>query len=255
MATVLSERVEGNVRRIALARPGARNAVDLTICRDLEQAVRAAIADPDARSILLTGEGPHFCAGGNLGFMRNMDANALEAYHASTLDLVRLLAGSPKPTIAAVRGACAGGGVGFALSCDYLLAARSAYFSIQFSRIGLVPDTGVLHFLANRIGRQATRRLLLEDRRVTGEEAARLGICDGLVADDAFEAESLSLARRMAQQPPLAYRQTKWLLDRVDGPLDAFLDNELAAAAPCLGSAEFEEGIAAFLEKRAPRFR
>jgi enoyl-CoA hydratase/carnithine racemase len=254
METIKVERRDGGVLRIALDRPQVLNAIDRTMRLELEDALKDAIADPSVRSIVLASEGPHFSAGGDIGFMQGMDADAIRSYHRDILGFVRLLAGSPKPTVALVRGACAGGAVGFAMCCDYLIASTTAYFSLQFMRIGLVPDMGALYFLAQRVGAQKMRRIILEDRIVRADEADELGLCDKLIDDALLDTDGLAIAQRLGELAPQAFRQTKWLIRRTEGDFERFLDDELTAANPCVGGPEFIEGSAAFFEKRKPRF-
>ncbi|MCZ4341989.1 enoyl-CoA hydratase-related protein [Sphingomonadaceae bacterium G21617-S1] len=254
MEAMTSDRVEGGVQRIAMARPHAMNAIDLAMRHEFEAAMLAATADPDVRTIIVTGQGTHFSAGGDIPFLQSMNAAQFKEYHRDVLGLVRAIALCPKPTIASVRGACAGGGFGFALGCDYLLASQTAYFSAQFLRIGLVADMGTGYFLAHRLGGHKARKLLLDNRIVKAEEAATIGLCDELHADETLDGETLRLARRLAELPPRAVRQTKWLMRQAEGSFERFLDAEMTAGAECLGGEEFIEGTNAFFEKRAPRF-
>ncbi|MBB5048076.1 enoyl-CoA hydratase/carnithine racemase [Rhodopseudomonas rhenobacensis] len=255
MDALKSDRVVDGVQRIAMARPQLMNAMDGVMRREFEAAVADATADPEVRAIIITGDGAHFSAGGDIAFLQGMSTAQLHEYHRAALGLVRVLALCPKPTIASVRGACAGGGFGFALCCDYLVASRTAAFSAQFLRIGLVPDMGIGYFLTHRLGAHQARKLLLDNRVVKAEQAAALGLCDALHADEALDGETLLLAQQLAALPPRAVRQTKWLMRHAEGSLTHFLDAEMTAAAECLGSEEFTEGTRAFFEKRAPRFR
>jgi len=250
---VRTEDLGFGVWRIVIARPQARNAIDDEVHRGLEQALDRAVADRSVRAVILAGEGAHFSAGGDITFLQRLDRAGFLAFHRDTLSLVRKLAGFPKPLVASVRGACAGGSVGFALCADYLVASRTAYFGVQFMRIGLTPDMGTLYFLHQRLGKRA-HQLVLDDRLVGAEEAAALGLCDKLVEDDALDTESTALAIRLAALAPKAFRQTKWLFRRTEGEFERFLNDEMTAAADCLGSSEFIEGTRAFFEKRAPQF-
>jgi enoyl-CoA hydratase/carnithine racemase len=250
---VRTEDLDFGVRRIVIARPQARNAIDDEVRRWLERELDCAVADSGVRAVILAGEGAHFSAGGDITFLQTLDRAGFLAFHRDALALVRKLANFPKPLIASVRGACAGGGVGFALCADYLVASRTAYFGVQFMRIGLTPDMGVLYFLRQRLGNGA-RRLILDDRLVRAEEAAALGLCDRLVEDDALDGACVELATRLGALAPKAFRQTKWLYRRTEGEFESFLNDEMTAAADCLGSPEFIEGTRAFFEKRAPRF-
>ena len=134
----------------------------------------------------------------------------------------------------------------------YLVASRTAYFGIQLMRIGLTPDMGALYFLHQRLGKGHTSDL--EDRLVRAEEAAQVGLCDKLVEDNALDSECIALATHLAALAPKAFRQTKWLFRRTEGEFERFLNDEMTAAAQCLGSSEFVEGTRAFFEKRSPQF-
>lgn len=254
MEVLKSERLEGGVQRVSINRPQSMNAIDGEVERLFKAAMASASDDPGVRAVIITGEGPHFSAGGDLPFLQSMGAEELRGYHRGALALVRAIALCPKPTIASVRGACAGGAFGFALACDYLLASETAYFSAQFLRIGLVPDMGVVYFAAHRIGGHRARKFLLDNKTVKAEEAAAIGLCDTLHADDALDEETLRLASRLALLPPRAVRQTKWLTREAEGNFKLFLGSEIEAVADCLGGEEFLEGTAAFFEKRSPRF-
>jgi len=254
MEALRSERLESGVQRIALNRPQVMNAIDGEMERSFKAAMVSAADDRDVRAVIITGEGPHFSAGGDLPFLQSMSAQDLRDYHRGALELVRAIALCPKPTIASVRGACAGGAFGFALGCDYLLASQTAYFSAQFLRIGLVPDMGVAYFAAHRLGGHKARKFLLDNRTVKAEEAAAIGLCDELHADEALDTETLRVASRLAALPPRAVRQTKWLTREAEGSLKRFLGSEIEAVADGLGGEEFIEGTAAFFEKRLPRF-
>ncbi len=254
MSVLRSERIDRGVHRIAMSRPRVMNAIDAAMRVEFQAAMADASADPEVRAIIVTGEGDHFSAGGDIPFMLSMDAAQFQKYHRDVLGLVRAIALCPKPTIAAVRGACAGGAFGFALACDYLVASETVYFSAQFLRIGLVADMGTGYFLAHRIGAHRARRLLLDNRVVRAAEAAALGLCDAVHADEALDGEVALQAQRLAGLPPLAVRQTKWLMREAEGHLVRFLEAEMSAASACLGGDEFLEGTSAFLAKRQPDF-
>ena len=253
MGSISCEDLEEGVRRIAVARPEARNAITPSVRDELAMAIDHATQDHAVRAVILTAEGPNFSVGGDIDFLRSLDRPSLLAFHRDSLGLVRKLAAFPKPLVAAVRGACAGGSVGFALCADYLVISGTAFFGIQFMRIGLTPDMGVVYLLKQRLGRQAYR-MILDDQLIRAKEAKEIGLCDLLVDDASLEIETLALAKRLAKMAPLAFRQTKWLMSRANGDFDRYLDEEMSAAADCFGSAEFTEGMRAFLEKRTPRF-
>ena len=255
MEAMRSDDLGDGIQRITMARPRAMNAIDRTMRDEFAAAMTAIAEDPRVRAVVITGQGPHFSAGGDIHFLQAMTPVQVTAYHRETLELVRLIALCPKPTIASVRGACAGGALGFALCCDYLLASRTAKFSAQFLRIGLVADMGIGFLLTRRLGAHHARRFLLDNRSVDAAVAEALGLCDEVHPDEVLDDATLSLGRRLSALPPRAVRQTKWLMRQAEGNFARFLEDELRAASECLGSEEFAEGTAAFLEKRAPRFQ
>jgi len=240
--------------RVVLDRAGARNAIDLAMRDALLSTLREVMADNDVRAVILTGAGGHFSAGGDIGWMQTMAGEEFLAYHRDTLEIVRLLAQAPKPLVAAVEGACAGGGAGFALAADHMVMGRGTRFGVPFLRIGLVPDMGAAWLLARRVGWQRARRLVQEASIIDGIEAEWLGIADEVVEDARVQDKAVERAQYLATLPPGAFAQTKWLFNRADTDLDTFLQAELAAQAPCLTGAEFAEGCAAFLAKRQPKF-
>ncbi|MBI4697126.1 MAG: enoyl-CoA hydratase/isomerase family protein [Gammaproteobacteria bacterium] len=249
------ERRAAGVSAIVLARPERLNALHGPSIAALASALAALAEDRDTRAVILSAEGPHFSAGGDLDWMSAEDGRALHDYHGAVVASVRALVTFPKPVVAVVRGACAGGAVGFALGADYVIAARDAFFGVQFLRIGLVPDCALTTLLARRVGLQRAKRLVLDDRRIDAAEAATLGLVDLLSAPDALDAEALQLATRLAHLPRQAFARTKGLFERTAGALDTLLEDERTAQAVCLGSDEFAEGVAAFRARRAPEFR
>lgn len=242
------------VARITLSRPEKMNAIDVVMRDELAASLDKVLADPNARAIILTGAGGNFSAGGDIDWMLRQTEDYKLAYHRETMGFVGRLAKSPKPTVAAIEGACAGGAAGFALCCDYIVMGQGARFGVPFLRIGLVPDMGSACLLARRIGDQAARRLILENRMIDGQEANRIGLADFVVPDSEVQARATELGASLAKLAPLAVAKTKWLLNRVSGDFDEFIEDELSAQAECLRGPEFPEGCAAFLEKRAARF-
>ncbi|WP_176595041.1 MULTISPECIES: enoyl-CoA hydratase/isomerase family protein [Sphingobium] len=240
------------VRRIALNRPESLNAIDEETRAGLQQALEDALADDGIKSIILTGMGANFSAGGDIRYMRQLEADAFTAFHGRLLHLCRIIGGADKPIVGAVRGACAGGAMGLALACDQLLASTTTRFLIPFMRIGLTPDMALPYWLARRVGPQTARHIVLQDEPVLAERALTLGMCDQLSDDAALEEMAVNLASRLADRAPLALRQTRSLLRDCTLPFEDYLEAERIAASTCLGSPEFHEGVAAFLEKRRP---
>lgn len=248
------ERRAEAVSAVVLTRPERMNALHGPSITALGKAFAALAADTGTRAMILTGDGPHFSAGGDLDWMLSCDDAARHEYHKDVVASVRALTTFPKPVVAVVRGACAGGAVGFALGADYVLAGRDAFFSVQFLRVGLVPDCGLTTLLARRVGLQRAKRLALDDRRIDAAEAATLGLIDTLVDSAVLDAEATMLATQLACLPRQAFAGTKWLFERTAGSLDPLLDDERTAQAKCFRSGEFKEGVAAFLARRVPKF-
>ena len=242
------------VALVRLNRPEKLNAIDGTMRADLFAALSDAVDDRAVRAIVLTGADDNFSAGGDIDWMRTLAGEDFLAYHRAAVGIVRVLATSGKPTIAAIEGACAGGGAGFALCCDYIVMARTARFGVPFLRIALAPDMGSTYLLSRRVGQQAARRMIFEGRMIEGAEAERIGLADHTVPTGEAVAKAMEVAGHLALLPPRALAQTKWLLRRADVDFERFIEDELAAQAPCLLGEEFAEGAAAFHEKRPPRY-
>jgi 2-(1,2-epoxy-1,2-dihydrophenyl)acetyl-CoA isomerase len=253
--TLLVDRA-GAVATIAMNRPEARNAIDLAMRNELNGALDEIEADRDARVVILTGAGGHFCAGG--------DVKTMSRRHTATEGRARLqvlnrfvirLFNFPKPTIAMVDGVAVGAGCNLALACDLVVASDRARFGELFARLGLVPDAGGTWLLPRRVGLARAKELVFTADVLDAREAERIGLVNRVVPPPDLESETYALARRIAAGPPGALAAAKALLDRA-GTLDleAALDAEARAQGRMLASPEHREGLAAFFEKRAPRF-
>jgi 2-(1,2-epoxy-1,2-dihydrophenyl)acetyl-CoA isomerase len=242
------------VVRITMDRPEALNASDENLSRDLAAALNEAIDDPCAAAVIITGAGGHFSAGGDIKQMCKLTRDGFDATLRRGIELVRRVAASTKPFVAAVEGAAAGGALGLALNCDYIIATPTAKFAVPFLRIGLVPDIGSIPGLVRRIGAQAARRMILERQVIDGTAAARMGLADRLVDVHLLQSTAISLAKSLAALPPHAFAETKKLLDCADSPFDDYLKREYASQSTCFGTQEYSEGMASFVEKREPVF-
>ena len=201
--TILTARADG-VATITLNRPEVRNALDMTMRRDLEAALVALDADPGVRVVVVRGAGDHFCAGGDVKLMRDNPMTAaegqsrVEAINRAILALARFRA----PTIAMVDGAAAGAGCNIALACDLVIASDRARFGEMFARIGLIPDAGGTYFLPRRVGLARAKELVFTGDIVDAREAERIGLINRVVPVADLEAETYALARRIADGPP-----------------------------------------------------
>jgi 2-(1,2-epoxy-1,2-dihydrophenyl)acetyl-CoA isomerase len=253
---IRSEAAEG-VLTLTLDRPDALNAFDGEMKEELLAAFRSAERDRAVRALVLTGAGRAFSAGQDLKERRQPGAADLarelrERYNPIILAMRRL----EKPIVAAVNGVAAGAGFSLALACDLVVAAEGARFIQSFTRVGLVPDTGSTWFLPRLVGYHRAAELALLADPLDAAEAQRLGIVNRVVPADALRDEAASLARRLADCAPLALALTKRALIRgLEADLASQLDLEAQLQGVAGGSADHTEGVAAFVEKRAPRFR
>ncbi|MFI6521419.1 enoyl-CoA hydratase/isomerase family protein [Spirillospora sp. NPDC050679] len=244
----------GTTRVLAFDRPEARNAVDVPTRERLLDELRAAVAAPGVRAIVLTGNGGTFCAGGDVREMRGVGPEAVAARLEPLHEAVRLMTGCAKPVVAAVEGVAAGLGVSFAAACDHVVAAEDARFVAAFGKVGLVPDGGLLWTLPQRVGIGRAKDLLVFGRTVSARRAYEIGLADGLAPPGGALDAALELAAGAAALAPLSVAATKRTLGRAEPDLDRLLAAELEEQTAIYASADFAEGRAAFAERRPPRF-
>lgn len=242
------------VRVIALDRPEQRNALDLELRVVFAEQIEAAIADPAVRAIVLTGNGGYFCAGGDTSSMGRRSEAESRPRLESAQRVVRAVLNAPQPVLAAVEGFAVGLGLGLALACDRVVAARDARFLTGFSRLGLTGDGGIYWSLPRRVGPARARQLLLLGTDVRGEEALALGLVDVLAEPGAALADALRDAQKLAAGPPLALRAIKALTYDLPPTAEAALAAEIEANVRMFDTADFEEGLTAMREKRPARF-
>ena len=250
---------EGAVAWITLDRPDKLNAICRPLLGELAAALDQVAQDKALRAVVLTGAGRAFCAGQDLGepVMASADpagavAESLDKFYHPVLQRLHDL---PRPVIAAVNGIAAGAGANLALNCDLVIAAESASFIQAFTRIGLVPDCGGTWLLPRLVGAARARALALLAEPLTATQAESWGLIYRAVADEALAAEARALAERLASGPTAAYGMIKQALDASAGndwASQLALESQLQERAA--RSADFREGVAAFVEKRAAHF-
>jgi methylglutaconyl-CoA hydratase len=254
--TILATEVDG-IQTITLNRPERRNAMTPLMQAELIAAMEEAAAS-NCRVVVLRGAGDAFCSGLDLAVLQNMSGESAADLRADVeriATLFRTLYELPKPTIAAVHGAAIAGGTGLATLCDLTLAVPAAKFGYTEVRIGFVPAL-VSAFLALQIGDKRARDLLLTGRLFDAAEAHRLGLVNEVVERDALDERVRALAQVLAANSPEAMAATKRLLAAQNkGWLDAAIAQAMEANARARETADFREGIAAFLEKRKPAWR
>ena len=253
MSEVLTER-EGAVLTITLNRPDVFNAFNAALHARLRAALEEA-GDPEVRAVVITGAGRGFCAGQDLKEFQEMPESIQERLEQTYHPNIRLIRGLEKPVIASVNGPCAGAGLSLAAACDIRIAGDGATFVPGFIGIGLVPDSGGSWFIHRLLGFARAFEWMTSNRKLTAAEAHAWGLVSEVVEADRLAARAAELAALYAELPTRGIGLTKRLFEHA---YDASLDEQLALEAElqqaATGTADFAEGVAAFLEKRAPRF-
>lgn len=254
--TILSTR-QGHVLTLTLNRPAAYNSFTRPMAAALQAGLDEAAADDHIRCVVLTGEGKAFCAGQDLKEVTAEDAPPLEdIVHGTYNTTIRKMRALPKPIIAAVNGVAAGAGANIALAADLCVAATGAKFIQAFSKIGLIPDSGGTWMLPKLIGLQRATALAYLGTPVEATEAAAMGMIHRAIPADRFTAEVAALASQLAAMPTRGLALTKAAFNAgLEQGLDAQLDTEMKLQAEASRTLDHAEGVAAFLEKRAPAFK
>lgn len=254
MKTVLIHDV-GPVRTLTLDRPERRNAMTPEMQQELIDALEAAVATASVRVLVLAGAGEAFCAGLDLSVLQAMQGRSADELNEDARRIARMfhtLYALPLPTIAAVNGHAIAGGTGLATLCDFTLAVPEAKFGYTEVRIGFVPAL-VSAYLALQVGAKRARELLLTGRLFSAAEALSFGMVSEVVAAEDLASRTAELAATLVRNSPESLRATKALLTAQHQEwLDAALGAAMRAQAASRTTADFHEGVSAFLEKRPP---
>ena len=248
--------VRNNVGLVALHRPELHNAFNAALIDELTTVLQALDADAAVRAVVLTGHGKSFCAGADLNWMKEMagfsPAENLADAQALAL-MLRTLNGLSKPTVACVRGAAFGGGVGLVACCDIAVAAHDAIFSLSEAKLGLIPAT-ISPYVIEAIGARAARRYFLSAERFTAAEAFRIGLVHDIVPEPELDTRINELLGALLVAGPIAQLECKALIRGVaHRPIDAdVIAGTAEHIAAVRASPEGKEGVAAFLAKRPP---
>ncbi|QEE24156.1 enoyl-CoA hydratase/isomerase family protein [Rhodanobacter glycinis] len=246
------------VRELTLNRPEVHNAFDDALIAELTAAVQTAASDPAVRAVVLTGAGASFSAGADLNWMRGMASASEQENRDDSLrlaELMRTLQFCPKPTIARVNGAAYGGGVGLVACCDIAIGADTAKFGLTEVKLGLVPAV-ISPYVLHAIGLRQARKLFLTGEVFDAHEAQRIGLLHRVVAAEALDDAVAFTLKLLAKAGPEAQREAKQLALRMAGHEEdgaERIDHDNAALIARLRvSTEGQEGLSAFLDKRAP---
>lgn len=249
--------LDAGVATLRLHRPDVFNSINKPLALALQERLQACQHNDSVRAVVLTGTGRAFCAGQDLAEITGPDrpevSEIVERHYNPIVELIR---GLEKPVLAAVNGVAAGAGANLALACDVVVAKESASFIQAFSKIGLIPDSGGTYFLPRLVGQQRASALMLLGDKVGAAEAVQMGMIYRAFADDAFDEEVANLARKLAALPTRALAYTKQLLNGsfandLTQQLRAEADYQLRAG----NTTDYQEGVAAFMEKRQPVFK
>ncbi|MEC7489593.1 MAG: enoyl-CoA hydratase/isomerase family protein [Pseudomonadota bacterium] len=243
------------IARVAINRPDKRNALNDEVRNSLINKLPGIFADKGVHAVVLTGEGGHFCAGGDIASMEGLSAKGARARMKDNHKIVRMIAEAEKPVVTAIEGFAVGAGAGLAMLGDTAIIAEGGTIGFPFFGVGLIPDYGILHTLPRRAGGAKARQLLLYARMVKAHEAVGLGLADELVSEGMAEDVAVERAVTLASMPPFAFGIAKQQLGLAPVNLGEALEMEALAQAGCFGADEFLEGFSAFMEKRPPVFR
>ncbi len=256
MTQALTVSVQDRIARITLTRPEVRNAFNDEVIQQLKAAFESVGANSDVRAVVLAAEGPAFCAGADLNWMRRMadytrDENIADAGQLAAM--LKAIYECPKPTIAAVQGDVFAGGMGLVAACDMAVSVRTATYCLSEVKLGLIPAT-ISPYVIRAMGTRAAHRYFLTAERFSADEAHRIGFVHELVDADALEAKVNELAQALVSASPAAVRACKKLVqDVAQREIDAALiEATVEGIADIRASEEGREGVASFLQKRKP---
>lgn len=251
--------VNDGIARLVLNRPGVLNALTPEMMGEIINALDLMEADDEVRTLLITGAGRGFSAGGDAGFLEKLiDYRPFEikdTVYAFFGKGVRNLKLFSKPTVAAVNGPAAGAGFEIALACDFRIASSDALFHQSWIHLGLISPLGGMYLLPRLVGLARANEILMLGRRVNGDEAAAMGLANETVAPQELDRAATKLARRLAEGPPLALRAMKEGIRRgMESTLAAEWEHNLYVQGLLIDSEDYAEGVRALLDKRKAKF-
>lgn len=249
--------IENNIATITLNRPDKLNSFNREMALLLQNRLDECASLPEIRCVYLTGAGKGFCAGQDLAEVVDPNGPGMQKILSEHYNpIITRLRNMPKPVIAAVNGVAAGAGANIALACDIVVATQSASFIQAFSKIGLIPDSGGTFHLPRLIGFQRASALMMLGDKVSANDALQMGMLYKVFSDDSFAEESRKIAATLAQMPTKALAYIKHALNHsLSYNLEEQLLLEDRYQQKAAATADFAEGVQAFLEKRVPNFK
>jgi enoyl-CoA hydratase/carnithine racemase len=254
--TFVDRESTGHVGVVTLSRPESMNAISGQMADEVAGAFLQTAADPDVWAIVLRARGDRaFCVGADLKERGGLDDRGWLRNRALMRSMFEVIRAVPQPTIASVFGYALGGGFELALSCDLIVAAEDAVFGLPEVQVGIVPGGGGTQLLARRVGPARAKELIFTGRRVQAETALDLGLVTAVVRRESLGSETMRLAEDICRSSPVAVREAKRAIDRgTEVPMEHGLEIEDQAWRRAVASEDGVEGIAAFNEKRDPRW-
>jgi 2-(1,2-epoxy-1,2-dihydrophenyl)acetyl-CoA isomerase len=248
--------VSDGIATVLLDRADKLNALSGEMYHELADAFTALNSDDAVRTVVLTGAGRAFCAGGDVGSMGGYDVVSGRKRSKGHQQMILALHHLEKPVIAAIRGPAAGIGASMALACDLIVASETAYLLMAFKNVGIPPDGGAIYFLTQHLGLARAKEIVYSARKLPALEAKEMGLISKVVADDQLEAEAMALARDIAGSATYALTLAKRMFQYMYVPtLEQLLEMEVLAICGARMTQDHVEGVTAFKEKRKPQFK
>lgn len=252
--TIIVEKVN-SITTVTLNRPDRLNAIDMKMREELNSVFQDINRDTETRVVILCGKGKAFCAGGDVNTMGGFQPNDGRLRMKNAQVLIRLILTMDKPVIAAIHGYAMGAGMNLAMACDLIIASDDVKLSQSFTKIGLVPDWGGFYTIPRRVGITKAMELMMLAPIINADTAVNLGLINKVVKSENLMEEAKSIAYKLASGPKVALALCKTIINKsLGGSLEDCFEYEAMAQDICMQTKDFNEGIAALLEKRLPDF-
>jgi 2-(1,2-epoxy-1,2-dihydrophenyl)acetyl-CoA isomerase len=258
MSTVDLEVVEEGVALVSFNRPDALNALNTPFAEDFGKVIDQINEEEKIRAVIVTGKGRAFCAGGDLAEFRAATdpKQFLRDLAGSVHKSVLKMRGMNAPWVAAINGPCFGVGLSLACCCDLRIASSEATFRVGFTGVGLAPDSSLLYYLPKIVGLAKAAEMTLLNTALSSENALKMDLVNKVVEPEKLAEEAFAIAKKLANMPTIALGMDKRMLDAsFSDTLEQHLELELECLSESAGTADFQEGCAAFFERRKPDFR